>query len=68
MGEKPFKPAVAGQRLSTGKPTGSYGCNEYRQEMVLAGLQRSLQNPNLDEQQRQQIKEQIRQLEEAMGL
>lgn len=68
MSEKPFKPAAAPQPPSSGNPSGNYGCNEYRQEMVLAGLQRSLHQPNLDEQQRQQIKEQIRLLEEAMGL
>lgn len=45
-----------------------YTCNEYREEMILAALQRSLQNTNLTLEERQKIQAEIARLEEAMGL
>lgn len=45
-----------------------YTCNEYREEMILAGLQRSLQNPDLTAKERERIKQEIAELEKAMGL
>jgi hypothetical protein len=45
-----------------------YTCNDYRQEMMLAGLRKQLANANLDESEKKQLEEQIRQLEAEMGL
>ncbi len=45
-----------------------YTCNEYREEMILVGLQRSLQQPNLTPEERKRIEEEIRKLEAKMGL
>jgi hypothetical protein len=45
-----------------------YTCNEYREEMILAGLQRSLQRDGLSREERERIEQEIRALEKAMGL
>jgi len=45
-----------------------YTCNEYREEMILAALQRSLQRPDLSTEERHQIEEEIERLEKSMGL
>ena len=45
-----------------------YTCNEYRQEMILAALQRSLMNPELTREERERIEMEIAELEQAMGL
>lgn len=45
-----------------------YTCNEYRQEMILAALQRSLMNSELTGEERERIEKEIRELEQAMGL
>ena len=45
-----------------------YTCNEYRTEMILLGLQRRLQDDDLSEAEKKKIKEQIREIEQAMGM
>lgn len=45
-----------------------YTCNDYRQEMMLAGLRRQLARPDLTEKEKHHLKEQIRRLETEMGL
>ena len=45
-----------------------YGCGDYRQEMMLVGLKRQLEDPDLDDTQRRAIEEQVRLLEAQMGL
>ena len=50
------------------KPTGKYTCTEYRQEMILLGLKRQLENPLLPEAQRVHVAEKIRELERQMGM
>lgn len=45
-----------------------YTCNDYRQEMVLVGLQNRLADPGLSEEEIKHLKEQIREIKEAMGL
>lgn len=45
-----------------------YTCNEYRQEMILVALQRSLMNPELTGEERARIEKEISELEKAMGL
>lgn len=50
-------------------PSGKrYTCNEYREEMILLGLVRKLEDPALSEAERNQIQEQIRDLERRMGM
>ena len=45
-----------------------YTCNEYRQEMILTGLRKQLNDPNLSELERKTLEEQVRRLEKEMGL
>lgn len=45
-----------------------YTCTEYRQEMILLGLQRQLADPRLDPRERARIEEQIRKIEKEMGM
>ena len=50
------------------KPTGNYTCREYRQEMILLGLKRQLEDAELDEPQRMNIEKKISKLEQQMGM
>jgi len=51
------------------KPTHTpYGCQEYRAEMVLLGLQLRLQKENLDDAEKEVIRREIALLEKQMGL
>ncbi len=50
------------------KPAGKYTCTEYRQEMILLGLKRQLEAPELTEAQQVRIAEKIRELEQQMGM
>ena len=52
-------------KVNTMKP---YTCTEYRQEMILLGLQRQLADPRLDPRERARIEEQIRKIEKEMGM
>lgn len=45
-----------------------YTCHEYREEMVLLGLRRRLNEPGLTDEERQKILDQIRLLEEEMDM
>lgn len=45
-----------------------YTCTEYRQEMILLGLQRRLADPNLDPAEKQRLQEQIRKIEKDMDM
>ncbi len=45
-----------------------YTCNEYRTEMILLGLNNRLNQENLTEEERQNIKEEIARLETDMGM
>ena len=51
-----------------GEQDAQYTCMEYREEMVLLGLKRKLEQENLTEAERKAILEQVRELEEAMGM
>jgi len=48
--------------------SGKYTCNEYRQEMILAGLQRRLATADLTSEEKKQLIMEIEKLEIAMGL
>ena len=43
-------------------------CTDYRQEMMLLGLQRQLAAKGLSETERQRIAERIRELERQLGM
>ena len=46
----------------------NYGCTDYRQEMILAGLRVRLQREDLSEEERDTILKEIKGLEAAMAL
>lgn len=46
----------------------TYGCMDYRQEMVLLGLKRKLEQEDLSEPEKQEILRDIRLLESAMDM
>jgi hypothetical protein len=45
----------------------TYTCNEYREEMILAALQKRLQQNNLSETEREKLLQDICELEQRMG-
>ena len=45
-----------------------YTCNEYREEMILAALQRRLATQDLSPEEKKQLTTEIEKLEAAMGL
>jgi len=45
-----------------------YTCTEYRQEMMLLGLRRQLEEPDLNEAEKGRIIEKVRELELQMGM
>ena len=50
------------------KPPGKYTCTEYRQEMMLLGLRRRLKEPGLSEADKERIVQEIKSLEDEMGM
>jgi hypothetical protein len=54
----------------TGRPAqpGKYTCNEYREEMILLGLQKRLADPDLSEDEKEVILKEIAEVEKQMGL
>jgi hypothetical protein len=47
---------------------GKYTCNEYRQEMMLLGLKRRLEDPEMSEAEKKRLYEKVCQLERQMGM
>ncbi|MEK6193882.1 MAG: hypothetical protein N2F24_06605 [Deltaproteobacteria bacterium] len=45
-----------------------YTCNEYREEMLLLGLQRRLHAEGVSEEERERLKERIKDLEASMDM
>ncbi len=45
-----------------------YTCNEYREEMILMALKQRLATSTLTPEEEQEIKAQIQQLQQAMGM
>ena len=45
-----------------------YTCNDYRQEMMLAGLRKQLADPGLSPSEKERLEKEIRRLEAEMGL
>lgn len=50
------------------KPEPVYTCHEYREEMILSALQRSLNRDGLSDEERKKILKQIEELEKKMGM
>ncbi|MBC2711617.1 MAG: hypothetical protein HGJ94_11720 [Desulfosarcina sp.] len=50
------------------KSAGKYTCTEYRQEMILLGLKRQLEDPGLPEAEKRCIAEKISELEQQIGM
>ena len=46
----------------------NYTCSDYRQEMILLGLRKQLNDARLTKEERQQVLDQIERLEEKMGM
>jgi hypothetical protein len=46
----------------------NYTCSDYRQEMILLGLRKQLNDEHLTDKEQQQILVQIEKLEEKMGM
>jgi hypothetical protein len=63
---KRLKDAVA--RIAKTSVMKPYTCTEYRQEMILLGLQRRLADPNLEPAEKQRLEEQIRKIEKDMDM
>ncbi|MDP4727257.1 MAG: hypothetical protein NWS07_08180 [Desulfobacterales bacterium] len=45
-----------------------YTCRQYREEMILLGLRKRLNVPELSDRERQTIEKEIRRLEAQMGM
>jgi len=50
------------------KPPGKYTCTEYRQEMILLGLRRRLEEPSLSEAEKERLVQEINSLEDEIGM
>ncbi len=48
--------------------TANYTCNDYREEMILLGLQKQLTKPDLTPDEIRKIQAQIREVEKRMGM
>jgi hypothetical protein len=46
----------------------NYTCSDYRQEMILLGLRKQLNDERLTDKERLQVLDQIERLEEKMGM
>ncbi|MBB5347374.1 hypothetical protein JWG42_12375 [Desulfoprunum benzoelyticum] len=49
-------------------PSYVYTCTEYRQEMILLALRRKLLLPDLSEEERRQLAEEITRMERELGM
>ncbi len=50
------------------KTGGQYTCNDYREEMILVGLQKRLASPDLTSEERKNLLEEIAEVEKQMGI
>ncbi len=50
------------------KSGGQYTCNEYREEMILLGLQKRLSSKNVTSEEKQNLLKEIARVEKEMGL
>jgi hypothetical protein len=54
--------------MTSDNPTGTYTCQEYREEMILLALQKKLAALNLYPEQKKQILKEIAEVEARMGM
>lgn len=47
---------------------GNYTCNDYREEMILLGLQKRLNQGNLTDKEKEDILKEIELIEKQMGM
>ena len=47
---------------------GNYTCNDYREEMILLGLQKRLSQADLTEEEKKEILKEIEIIEKQMGM
>ena len=54
----------------TGRPAqpGKYTCNEYREEMILLGLQKRLSSREISPEEKESILKEIDRVEKQMGM
>lgn len=57
--------AVSGEIMNH---AGKYTCRDYRQEMILLGLKRQLEDPGLPDSEKIRIARDVRELERQMGM
>ena len=50
------------------RPPGKYTCTKYREEMLLLGLRRQMEDPGLPETEKRRIAQKVRELEKQMGM
>jgi len=50
------------------KNGGQYTCNEYREEMILLGLQKRLSSPDLVPEEKESLLKEIAKVEKQMGI
>ena len=51
-----------------GSRKGKYTCNDYREEMILLGLQKRLNQADLSDEERRELLKEIKALEKQMGM
>ena len=54
--------------MSKHKTIVNYGCNEYRQEMILAGLQKRAADPGISPEEKKALLKEIAEVEKKMGI
>ena len=47
---------------------GKYTCNEYREEMILVGLQKRLSSPDITPEEKKDLLKEIARVERQMGI
>lgn len=58
---------MAEQNRSPVNTNDRYTCKEYREEMILVGLQKQLEQENLSQEKREEIETEIRKIEKIIG-
>ena len=46
----------------------TYTCNDFREEMILLGLRKRLQQPDISRKEKMRLLQEIKELEEKMGM
>ncbi len=56
-----------GKTMQNKKVSPDYTCNEYREEMILAGLRKQLCRTDLSDKEREALEQEVIRREKAMG-